>query len=154
MSDNKWLHLYETQKNKNSSFVVESKHTKRIKRQNLALNEESPLKGMSQTLDFTLLDSLHKVRRVLVLNIDHLLIHLFGAHFAPKHGRGSEIVDVGLRHTSCSSRPTFVESVQGTVRARCCWDQREVRRAKPTMKKWRRRKGIRFTANLRRSELS
>ena len=49
------------QKNKNSSFVVESKHTKRIKRQNLALNEESPLKGMSQTLDFTLLDSsLHK----------------------------------------------------------------------------------------------
>ena len=76
-----------TQKNKNSSFVVESKHTKRIKRQNLALNEESPLEGMSQTLDFTLLDSsLHKVRRVLVLNIDHVLIHLFGAHFAPEHG--------------------------------------------------------------------
>ena len=75
-----------TQKNKNSSFVVESKHTKKIKRRNLALNEESPLRGMSQTLDFTLLDPLHEVRRVLVLNIDHLLIHLFGAHFAPEHG--------------------------------------------------------------------
>ena len=69
------------QKNKNSSFVVESKHTKKIKRRNLALNEESPLRGMSQTLDFTLLDPLHEIRRVLVLNID-----LFGARFAPEHG--------------------------------------------------------------------
>ncbi|GIL49329.1 hypothetical protein Vafri_5709 [Volvox africanus] len=42
----------------------------------------------------------------------------------------------------------------GTVRARYCWLPRLVRGVKPTMKKCRRGKGIRFTANLRRSALS
>ena len=42
----------------------------------------------------------------------------------------------------------------GTVRARYCCDPREVRGANPTMKKWRRGNGMRFTASLRRSELS
>ena len=36
-------------------------------------------------------DPFHKVGRVLVLNINHLLIHFLGAHLAPKHGRGSEV---------------------------------------------------------------
>lgn len=35
-----------------------------------------------------------------------------------------------------------------------CCDPREVRGEKPTMKKWRRGNGIRFTASFRRSELS
>merc|ERR1711907_327414 len=42
----------------------------------------------------------------------------------------------------------------GTVRARYCWEPREVRGAKPMRKKWRRGKGMRFTASLRRSALS
>merc|ERR1719253_189872 len=42
----------------------------------------------------------------------------------------------------------------GTVRARYCWEPRDVRGAKPIMKKWRRGKGIMLTASLRRSQLS
>merc|ERR550537_935459 len=42
----------------------------------------------------------------------------------------------------------------GTVRARYCWDPREVSGAKPHMKKCRRGNGMRLTASLRRSELS
>ena len=42
----------------------------------------------------------------------------------------------------------------GTVRARYCWLPRLVSGVKPTMKKWRRGKGIRFTASLRRSAFS
>jgi hypothetical protein len=36
-------------------------------------------------------DPLHEVRRVLVLDIDHLLINLLGAHLATEHGRGREV---------------------------------------------------------------
>ena len=36
-------------------------------------------------------DPLHEVGRVLVLDIDHLLVHLLGAHLATEHGRGCEI---------------------------------------------------------------
>lgn len=42
----------------------------------------------------------------------------------------------------------------GMVRELYCWEPLEVKGAKPTMKKWRRGKGIRLTASLRRSELS
>merc|ERR1719240_950325 len=42
----------------------------------------------------------------------------------------------------------------GTVSARYCCEPRLVRGAKPTMKKWRRGNGIRFTASLRRSAFS
>jgi len=42
----------------------------------------------------------------------------------------------------------------GTVRARYCCEPREVRGAKPTMKKWRRGNGTMLTASLRRSQLS
>merc|ERR1719352_2029361 len=42
----------------------------------------------------------------------------------------------------------------GTVKARYCCEPREVRGAKPVMKKWRRGNGMRFTAILRRSQLS
>jgi len=40
------------------------------------------------------------------------------------------------------------------VRARYCWDPLDVSGAKPTMKKWRRGKGIKLTASFRRSEFS
>ena len=42
----------------------------------------------------------------------------------------------------------------GTDRERYCWLPREVSGEKPTIKKCRRGKGIRFTASLRRSEFS
>merc|ERR1719356_1936382 len=42
----------------------------------------------------------------------------------------------------------------GTVRARYCWEPREVRGAKPVMKKCKRGKGIKFTAILRRSQFN
>ena len=42
----------------------------------------------------------------------------------------------------------------GTVSARYCCDPRDVSGAKPVMKKCSRGKGTRFTASLRRSELS
>merc|ERR1711907_717811 len=39
----------------------------------------------------------------------------------------------------------------GTVSARYCWEPRDVKGAKPIMKKWRRGNGIKFTAILRKS---
>ena len=42
----------------------------------------------------------------------------------------------------------------GTVKARYCWLPREVRGAKPGMKKCRRGKGTMLTASLRRSAFS
>merc|ERR1719502_347813 len=42
----------------------------------------------------------------------------------------------------------------GTVRARYCCEPREVKGAKPVMKKWRRGNGIKFTAILRRSQFN
>merc|ERR1719481_751115 len=39
-------------------------------------------------------DPLHEVRRVLVLNVEHLLVHLFGAHPAPEHGRRRQIASM------------------------------------------------------------
>merc|ERR1712226_1075018 len=61
--------------------------------------------------------------------------------------RGSEAHIMFLASNIC-----WVSS--GTVRARYCWAPRLVRGAHPVMKKWRRGKGIRLTASLRRSELS
>jgi hypothetical protein len=42
----------------------------------------------------------------------------------------------------------------GTVNALYCCEPREVKGAKPTIKKWSLGKGIRFTASFLRSELS
>merc|ERR1719456_256923 len=42
----------------------------------------------------------------------------------------------------------------GTVKARYCCEPREVRGAKPVMKKWRRGNGMRLTAILRRSQFT
>nr|GMD97490.1 betatubulin [Ipomoea batatas] len=39
-------------------------------------------------------DPFHEVGRVLVLHIDHLFVHLFGAHFAPEHGGSGEVAAV------------------------------------------------------------
>nr|GLL48789.1 uncharacterized protein BOVATA_006360 [Ipomoea trifida] len=39
-------------------------------------------------------DPFHEVGRVLVLHIDHLFVHLFGAHFPPEHGGGGEVAAV------------------------------------------------------------
>merc|ERR1712000_653385 len=61
--------------------------------------------------------------------------------------RGSEAHIMFLASNIC-----WVSS--GTVRARYCREPREVRGVKPIMKKWRRGKGMRLTASLRRSALS
>jgi hypothetical protein len=58
---------------------------------------------------------------------------------------------VGVRRT-LASNICWVSS--GTVRARYCWEPRDVSGEKPIMKKWRRGKGIMLTASLRRSQLS
>merc|ERR1719388_117763 len=42
----------------------------------------------------------------------------------------------------------------GTVKARYCWEPREVNGAKPVMKKCKRGNGMRFTAILRRSQFN
>ncbi|BAS94016.1 Os05g0413332, partial [Oryza sativa Japonica Group] len=39
-------------------------------------------------------DPLHEVGRVLVLHVDHLLVHLLGAHLAAEHGRGRQVAAV------------------------------------------------------------
>merc|ERR1719379_297535 len=61
--------------------------------------------------------------------------------------RGSEAHIMFLASNIC-----WVSS--GTVRARYCWEPREVRGANPVMKKCRRGNGIRLTASFRRSEFS
>merc|ERR1719364_451691 len=63
-------------------------------------------------------------------------------------GGMSQMVDLMLLASNCC----WVSS--GTVRARYCWEPREVSGAKPIMKKWRRGNGIMLTASLRRSQLS
>merc|ERR1712012_548675 len=42
----------------------------------------------------------------------------------------------------------------GTVSARYCWEPRDVRGAKPVMKKWSRGKGMRLTASFLRSQFN
>ena len=39
-------------------------------------------------------DPLHEVGRVLVLHVQHLLVHLLGAHLAPEHGGGRQVAAV------------------------------------------------------------
>ena len=47
--------------------------------------------------------------------------------------------DEDQQRTSCSWHQTFAGSTNsGTMRARYCWDPRDVNGAKPVMKKWRR----------------
>nr|GLL25989.1 protein TUB [Ipomoea trifida] len=60
----------------------------------------------------------------------------------------------GMSHTVDFTLFGIHSTNSGTVRARYCCEPRDVRGAKPTIKKWSRGKGMRFTASLRRSELS
>merc|ERR1712021_217148 len=86
-------------------------------------------------------DPFNEVRRVLVLNVEHLLVNFLGGHSSSEHGGGSEVSSV-----------SWVSS--GTVRALYCWDPLEVSGAKPVMKKWSLGNGIKLTASFLRSELS
>jgi hypothetical protein len=100
-------------------------------------------------------DPLDEVGGVLFLDVKPLLIDLLGGHTAAEHGEGGEVTVVtgvgGAHHVLGTN---IWEKSSGTVRARCCWEPREVRGAKPVIKKWRRGKGIRVTASFLRSELS
>uniref|UniRef100_A0A7I4C4Z2 Uncharacterized protein n=1 Tax=Physcomitrium patens TaxID=3218 RepID=A0A7I4C4Z2_PHYPA len=55
---------------------------------------------------------LHEVRRILVLHVDHLLVHLLRRHLAPEHRRRRQIPTVPGPRTSYSSSPTFAESTR------------------------------------------
>merc|ERR550525_1701542 len=61
--------------------------------------------------------------------------------------RGSEAHIIFLASNICCVN-------SGTVKARYCCEPREVKGAKPVMKKCKRGKGIRLTANLRKSEFN
>merc|ERR1711959_482435 len=115
-----------------------------------------PLGGMSQTEDLMLL-GIHSTKyeeflfcTLSICSSTSLVdIRPRKMHDAVRYRplRGSEAHIMFLASNIC-----WVSS--GTVSALYCCDPREVRGAKPIMKKWRRGKGMRFTASLRRSELS
>merc|ERR1719192_461595 len=116
----------------------------------------SPLGGMSQTEDLMLF-GIHSTKYdeflfwTLSICSSTSLVDMRPRNMADavryRPWRGSEAHIMFLASNICC-----VSS--GTVRARYCWEPREVRGAKPVMKKWRRGKGMRFTASLRRSEFS
>merc|ERR1719498_1969104 len=100
-------------------------------------------------------DPLNEVRRVLVLDVEHLLVNLLHGHAATEDSADGEVpamAGVAGGHHVLGSNICWVSS--GTVRARYCCEPREVSGAKPIMKKWRRGNGIMLTASLRRSQLS
>merc|ERR1719479_438019 len=116
----------------------------------------SPLGGMSQT-ELLMLLGIHSTKYeeflfwTLSICSSTSLVDILPRNIAEAVRylpcRGSEAHIMFLASNIC-----WVSS--GTVKARYCWDPREVRGANPVMKKWRRGKGIRFTASLRRSEFS
>merc|ERR1712072_192680 len=100
-------------------------------------------------------DPLNEVRRVLVDDVEHLLVDLLGGHAAAEEARGGEVAAVARSAAHImflASNCCWVSS--GTVSARYCCEPRDVSGAKPTMKKWRRGNGTMFTASLRRSQFS
>lgn len=117
---------------------------------------ESPVGGMSHTLDFTLF-GIHSTKYdeflfctfIICWSTSFVLIFprniADAVRYRPCRGSAAHIM---LR----ASHICWVSS--GMVRDRYCWEPREVSGAKPTMKKCSRGKGMRFTASFRRSELS
>lgn len=116
----------------------------------------NPVGGMSQTLDFTLF-GIHSTKYeeflfcTLIICSSTSLVLIFPRNIAeavryrPCRGSAAHIMFFAS-HICCVS--------SGMVRARYCCDPRDVRGAKPTMKKCNRGNGIRLTASFRRSELS
>merc|ERR1719288_380019 len=115
-----------------------------------------PLGGMSQTVDLMLL-GIHSTK------YEEFLFWTFSicsstslvdmrprksaaaVRYLPWRGSAAHIMFLASNICCVSS---------GTVRARYCCEPREVRGAKPVMKKCNRGKGIRFTAIFRRSQFS
>jgi hypothetical protein len=52
---------------------------------------QAPRRDITDTGLHVVGDPLNEVRRVLVLDVDHLLVYLLGAHLPTEHGRGSEV---------------------------------------------------------------
>merc|ERR1711972_1210870 len=115
-----------------------------------------PLGGMSQT-EALMLFGIHSTK------YDEFLFCTFNicssTSFVDMRPRKSAAV---VRYRPCRGSAAhimfFASNIccvsSGTVRARYCWDPREVSGAKPVMKKCKRGNGIRFTAIFLRSQLS
>jgi hypothetical protein len=90
-------------------------------------------------------DPLDEVRRVLVLDVEHLLVNFLGGHTSSEEGGGGEVSSVS--GVGSAHHVLGVEHLLGE-------EPLEVRGANPVMKKWSLGKGMRLTAIFLRSELS
>ncbi|KAF4521999.1 hypothetical protein B566_EDAN010848 [Ephemera danica] len=107
------------------------------------------------------------LRRIFALYIQHLLIDIFHGHFATEYGGHGEIAT--MAGVTCCHHVFRVKHLQCTAWCRCMiklpftccvssatlsalklCEARDVRGAKPGMKKCRRGNGTMFTASLRR----
>jgi len=116
----------------------------------------NPVGGMSQTLDLTLF-GIHSTKydeflfcTFIICSSTSLVLILprniaEAVKYLPCRGSAAHIMFLAS-HICCVS--------SGMVKARYCCEPWEVNGAKPTMKKWRRGKGIKFTASFRRSEFN
>ena len=79
----------------------------------------------------------------------------FYVHFSLEHNWGNKVAVV---HGSVAHNMFLASHIywvgMGTGSAQYCWDPWEMRGARPTKKKCRRRKGMRFTESFQKSELS
>merc|ERR1719333_1511403 len=115
-----------------------------------------PLGGMSQTDDLMLL-GIHSTKYeeflfwTLSICSSTSLVDMrprnkaAAVRYRPWRGSAAHIIFLASNICCVSS---------GTVNARYCWDPRDVRGAKPVIKKCKRGNGMRLTAILRRSQLS
>nr|KAJ0188768.1 hypothetical protein LSAT_V11C900479190 [Lactuca sativa] len=116
----------------------------------------SPVGGISHTVDFTLF-GIHSTKyeeflfwTLIICSSTSFVLILprnmaEAVRYRPWRGSAAHIMFL-------ASHICWVSS--GTVKARYCCDPREVNGANPTMKKWRRGKGMRLTASFLRSEFS
>ncbi len=100
-------------------------------------------------------DQLNEVRRVLVLDVQHLLFDFLSGHTITEEGGGGEISSVS--GVGSAFHVLGVEHLLvklGNGKSAILLGPREVRGAKPVIKKWRRGIGMRLTASFLKSELS